>query len=171
MAAILPIRPSLVKKFESLMGKFLWKFSGKVLRVALDEVKNVKLAGGLNLPCLASMADSLLASQCIRMLRSGDRRSLGHLDFWVGDLLVAVAPWMGQGVSALETPEYFGHLGQVLASLMIGDTLTSSSVKTLSNKVVYADMTSSEKVVVTMIWSGLGFIALWWRPELGIYSS
>ena len=61
MAAILPIRPSLVKKFESLMGKFLWKFSGKVLRVALDEVKNVKLAGGLNLPCLASMADSLLA--------------------------------------------------------------------------------------------------------------
>ena len=27
VAAILPIKPSLVKKFESLMGNFLWKFS------------------------------------------------------------------------------------------------------------------------------------------------
>ena len=69
VAAILPIKPSMVKKFESLMGNFLWNFSGKILRIALDEIKNVKLAGGLNLPCLASMADSLLATQSIRMIR------------------------------------------------------------------------------------------------------
>ena len=69
------------------MGQFLWKFSGKIFRIALDEIKNAKLAGGLNLPCLASMADSLLASQCIRMIRSGDMESLGHLAFWLGDLL------------------------------------------------------------------------------------
>ena len=143
VAAILPIRPSVVKKFEALMGNFLWRFSGKILRIAIDEIKNVKLCGGLNLPCLSSMADSLLASQCIRMLRSGDVKSLGHIDFWIGDLLVAVAPWMGQGVRAVETPEHFGHLGEVLANLMIGDTLTVATVKTLTNKVVYADMTSS----------------------------
>jgi hypothetical protein len=60
LATILTIRPSLVTRFESVMGNFLCKFSGKDLRVvALDEIKNVKLAGGLNLPCLASMADSL----------------------------------------------------------------------------------------------------------------
>ena len=109
----------------------------------MDEIKNVKLAGGLNLPCLASMADSLLASQCIRMIRCGDMKSLGHMDFWLGDLLVGIVPWMGQGVRAVDTPEYFGHLGQVLANLMIGDTLTTTSVKTLTNRIVYADMTSS----------------------------
>ena len=42
VASILPIRTSLVKKFESLMGNFIWKGSGKVLRVALEELKNDK---------------------------------------------------------------------------------------------------------------------------------
>ena len=50
----------MVKKFESLMGKFIWNSSGRILRVALDEVKNDKLLGGLKLPCLANMADALL---------------------------------------------------------------------------------------------------------------
>ena len=57
VAAILPVKSSMVKKFESLMGKFIWNFSGKVLRIALDEIKNEKSVGGLKLPCLASMAD------------------------------------------------------------------------------------------------------------------
>ena len=30
VAAILPLKPSLVKKFESLMGKFIWNNSGKI---------------------------------------------------------------------------------------------------------------------------------------------
>ena len=84
-------------------------------------------------------------------------KSLSHLDFWLEVLLVGIVSWMGQGVRA-DTPEYFGHLGQVLANLMIGDTLTPTSVKTLTNRIVYADMTSSfphlrwqEKVIGTMI--------------------
>merc|ERR1712240_374570 len=60
VASILPVTPSVVKKFESIMGKFIWSKSGKILRIALDEIKNKKLDGGLQLPCLASMADSLL---------------------------------------------------------------------------------------------------------------
>ena len=123
----------------------------------------MKLAGGLNLPCLASMADSLLASQCIRMLKSGDMKSLGHLDFWLGDLLVAVCPWMGQGVRAVDTPEYFGHLGQVLANLMIGDTPTVSSIRTLTNKIVYADMTSSFHPAKVVRESGRYYGPVWSR--------
>ena len=34
-SAILRIKPAMVKKFESLKGKFIWKGSVKVLRVAL----------------------------------------------------------------------------------------------------------------------------------------
>ena len=78
VAAVLPMKPEMVKKFESLMGKYLWNFSGKILRVSIDEMKNKKLEGGLNLPCLASMADSLLFSQLCRLIKSGERKSLGH---------------------------------------------------------------------------------------------
>ena len=55
VAAVLPIKSCMVKKFEALMGKFIWKFSGKILRISIDEIKNKKLEGGLNLPCLRSM--------------------------------------------------------------------------------------------------------------------
>ena len=68
----------MVKKFEALMGKFIWNFSG-ILRIAIDEIKNGKLGGGLNLPCVASMADALLLSQCLRLIRSGDSRFVSHL--------------------------------------------------------------------------------------------
>ena len=50
---------------------------------------------------------------------------------------------MDQGVRAVDTSEYFGHLGQVMADLMIGETLTTISIKTIRNKNVYADLTSS----------------------------
>ena len=68
VASILPVTPNVVKKFESLMGKFIWSKSGRILRIALDEIKNKKQDGGLQLPCLASMADSLLVSQCVRLV-------------------------------------------------------------------------------------------------------
>ena len=55
ISSILPIRTTMVKKFESLMGNFIWRGSGNVLRVALEELKNDHLAWGLHLPCLATM--------------------------------------------------------------------------------------------------------------------
>ena len=72
------------------MGKFIWNWSGKILRVAIDEIKNKKLEGGLQLTCLSTMADALIFSQCIRLIRSEDYKSLQHLKFWLGDLVEAV---------------------------------------------------------------------------------
>ena len=163
MAAVLPIKSSMVKKFEALMGKFIWKFSGKILRISIDEVKNTKLEGGLNLPCLGSMSDSLLVSQCIRMIRSGDMRYLHHLDYWMGELLVGLVPWMGQGVGAVVTPEYFGHLGQLLTDLMIAETLSVTTLQTLTNKLVYADMTSSFPPTKVVRESTLDYQKVWQR--------
>ena len=34
ISSILPIKPNMVKKFESLMGKFIWQGSGRIFRVA-----------------------------------------------------------------------------------------------------------------------------------------
>ena len=35
VAAILPVKPSMVRKFESLMGKFIWNYSGKFCELPL----------------------------------------------------------------------------------------------------------------------------------------
>ena len=52
VAAILPLESVFVRKFEKLVGKFIWHFSGKLLRVSIEDIKNLKLRGGLQLPCL-----------------------------------------------------------------------------------------------------------------------
>ena len=87
VAAVLPMKPKFVQKFEILIGKYLWNFSGRIMRVAIDELKNKKVEGGLNLPCLATMADSLLFSQLCRLIRSGEKKTLGHAFYWLGDIL------------------------------------------------------------------------------------
>merc|ERR1711954_37592 len=142
-AAVLPMKPEVVKKFESLMGKYLWNFSGKILRVAIDEMKNKKMEGGLNLPCLASMADSLLFSQLCRLIRSGDKKTLGHAFYWLGDLLEILAPDINRGqLRAAENHEYFDHVAELVAEMMISDKVSARTMKTLTNKIVYMEMTS-----------------------------
>ena len=152
VAAVLPMKHEVVKKFESLMGKYLWNFSGRTLRVAIGEMKNKKMKGGLNLPCLASMADSLLFSQLCRLINSGEKKTLGHAFFWLGDILVNLAPDINIGqLRAPETPEYFAHVAEVVAKMMISDKVNAVTVKTIKNKTVYAEMTSSfppPKVVI-----------------------
>ena len=105
ISSILPIKPNMVKKFESLMGKFIWQGSGRILRVALEELKNEHLSGGLNLPCLATMSNALFSSQCLRLLKSGDEKAVAHLDFWMGALLADIVPVMGLAEQAMVTTE------------------------------------------------------------------
>ena len=183
VAAILPINAAMVKKFETLMGKFIWNWSGKILRVAIDEIKNKKLEGGLQLPCLSTMADALIFSQCIRLIKSEDSKSLQHLKFWIGDSVEAVMkgsgsavlpgtgsamlagtgiavlpgtgsavlpgtgsaglPWSGGRVTAAGFPEYFKHVAGIFEDMLTSEVVTDKSIRSITNKAVYADMTSS----------------------------
>ena len=139
ISSILPIKPSMVKKFEALIGKFIWHGSGKILRVALGELKNDHLAGGLNLPCLTTMSDSLLTSQCVRVLRSGDSKSVAHLDYWLGSLVADIMPGLGLGREAVRTHEYFVKIADCVALAMMSETLTASSVSSITNRIIYKD--------------------------------
>ena len=90
------------------------------------------------------MADALLFSQCIRLIRSGDSRFVSHLVFWLGDLLGDLVPGgVGHGDRSANTPEYFGYIGGLVADMMVNDTLTQGTLKSITNKSVYAEMTSS----------------------------
>ena len=168
VASILPVPPNIVKKFESIMGKFIWNKSGRILRIALDDIKNKKLDGGLQLPCLASMANSLLVSQCVRLINSGDKKSLQHLSFWLGDLLGNLIPGLERVNSAVVIPEYFNHIAELFAELMIADTLTAGSVKSITNKIVYVEMTSSLPPPKVVRESNLDYSLAWSRLHYAV---
>ena len=138
------MKPGVVKKFEQLMGKYLWNFSGKILRVAIGDIKNKKLEGGLNLPCLASMSNALLLSQFVRLIRSGDKKTLEHAHYWLGDILEMLVPNIARGQRrAAETPNYFLHIESLVVDMMVCETLTAETIENLTNKKVYRELTSS----------------------------
>ena len=138
VASILPLRQSLVKQFETLIGKFLWK--GRILRVALEELKNGYLDGGLNLPCIGTMNRSLLASQCLRLINSGDQKSIAHLDYWMGPVLEEIFADFGHAASAVETPDYFLFIGECIAEIRMSDLLSTDTADKLSNRKIYEDL-------------------------------
>ena len=44
---------------------------------------------------------------CVRLLKSGDEKSMKHMDYWIGSLLASVVTGFGQGVQAVDSHEYF----------------------------------------------------------------
>ena len=109
------------------------------------------------------MADSLLVSQCVRLINSGDKKSLQHLSYWLGDLLGTLLPGLGQMNTAVMIPDYFSHIAEVFADMMIGDALTAGSLKTITNKIVYAEMTSSFPPPKIVMESNLDYKVTWSR--------
>ena len=162
VASILPLGVGFVKKIESIIGKFIWSGSG-LLRIALDELKNDKGSGGLNLPCILSMNKALMSSQCIRLLNSGDTKSIGHMEYWMGSFLVNILPWMNVASNSYDTPQYYSQLGDCLATLMINETLTVSSVKTLTNRAIYKSLVNSPIPKIVVDNPGLNYSRIWKR--------
>ena len=137
VASILPIRRKMVEKFESVIGNFIWAKRGNNLRVALKELMNQESAGGLGLPCLSTMNKALLTSQTVRLLKSGDIKSISHIDFWMGNLVSNIVPHLGQNKVANETPEHFAILGDCFAPLMMDGVLTPLTLRTVTNRIIY----------------------------------
>ena len=138
VASILPLRKTMIKKFEAAIGKFIWK--GRILRVALEELKNDYACGGLKLPCLETMNRSLLSSQCLRLLKSGDIKSIAHIDYWMGPILEDIVPTLGKGDVARDIPEYYMFMGECIAALRMSELLSASSFDRLTNRIIYKDL-------------------------------
>ena len=139
VASILPIRKCMIKKFEKEIGKFLWTASGKVLRVPLDELKNPPEMGGLSVPCIMSMGKSLLLSQLLRLLRSGDSNFVLHISFWLGELLDDLGLGLVVNEYASDLPEYYDGLAYLIVEGMAAGWLSRDVVCSLTNKMIYAE--------------------------------
>ena len=61
VAALLPITKPALQSINSLVGDFIWKKSGKLLRIARDEIVNSDVKGGLALLDTEAMCNSLVA--------------------------------------------------------------------------------------------------------------
>ena len=124
LASILPIPQASVKDIERVMGKFLWSASGKILRVSIDELKNPLEKGGCDLTCIKSMSNSLLLVQVLRLLRSGDQKSIAHLGYWIGELLGDLLPGVELGEHAEESVAYFDFLASLVVDAKLANKIT-----------------------------------------------
>ena len=157
VAAILPITQTFIHKFEASMGKFIWNASGWLLRVSMEEIKNVKEKGGLSLTCIESMCSSLLLSQFLRLLKSSDLNTIAHVDYWIGDTLTDLLPSLDKAMHATDIHDYFCHMESLVVAARIDELITPQSWKRLSNKKIYLDHTKTFPVPKVEIASGPDF--------------
>ena len=166
-ASALPLPSNYLKKFESLMGSFLW--IGRLERLQLDEVKNSLFAGGLDLPCIFSKANSLFLKQTCRWLLDSASRQYGHLKYWVGLHLREFFPDMAVGPHAQLVCPYFQHARLLLVEgLVLGD-IQLGRIRNVTSNELYKGYTSSfppPKVMFKydvdwdLVWERLQYLSL-----------
>ena len=88
------------------------------------------------------MGQALLTSQCLRLLKTGDKRYVCHLDYWLGALLGNVMPDMGIGIQARSDNPYFSTLGDYLASLLVSGFLNAGNLRMVTNKQIYNELSN-----------------------------
>ena len=113
--------------------------------MALAELKDDHVDGGLNLPCIETMNRALMTSQGLRLLRSMDMKSINHLYYWLGPLIHDLMPGFVQPVVASEVPEYFSLMGDNIAAILMSDLLTVTSLPALTNKRIYKDFMNAQR--------------------------
>ena len=110
------------------------------------------------------MADSLLFSQLYRLIRSGEKKTLGHAFYWLGDILVSLAPNINiRQLRAQETPDYFAYIADLVVEMQISEKVTAGTIKNLTNKIVYAEMTSSFPPPKVVMQSNRDYSTAWKR--------
>ena len=162
-ASALPLPAKFFKKFESLMGRFLW--AGKLERLQIDEVKNLKSDGGLGLPCVFSKSNSLFLSQTCRLLLDSTSKQFGHIKYWIGLHLRDYLPDMASGPHAEIISPYFQHMRLLLVEgLVLGD-VDATRLANVSAKQLYLGYTSSFPPPKVMFKFAVEWSVVWKRLD------
>ena len=166
VASVLPLSKTMARKFEKVIGKFLWNFSGKVLRVPMNELKLSRLKGGLGLTCICSAAKSLKVSQILKLLQSGDLKSIKHIDFWIGEVLQDLDQDLGLMGNTLQVPSFFEELALLITDAKISNTIDAHNWRSLSNRSIYLSYMSELPPPRVEIESGFSLVDIWKRINL-----
>ena len=163
VASVLPMTKTMGNKFEKLIGKFIWSYSGKPLRVALSELKLPAERGGLGLVCIHSMSKSLFLTQFLRLLKYSPVKTLCYVDHWLGELLVDLVPDLDQCPHPVSCPAYMQSIALALTDAKISDILSSNNWKELTNRKVYKGFTACLPAPKVENDSGLSMSQVWKR--------
>ena len=171
VASILPIRITVIKKFEKIIGKFLWNSSGKVLRVSLGEMKNTLEFGGLGMSCVKSQCNSLFLSQLLRLLRSGDRKSIGHVGYWIGELLGDLVVGLDGGDHAQDIPEYYACLAHLVVEAKSVELISDGNWRILTCRMIYMEYAKEFPVPKVETEAGVTYREVWRRLACPVLTS
>ena len=130
-------------KIEQSIGKFLWPWSGKVLRVSIKDVMNRRENGGLGLVCIAFQSKSLLLSQLLRLIRDGDDKTLNHMFFWIGDVLNDLVPSVSQPFHFHKIPFFYETLAHIVVEAKLSGTVSLGNWRLVTNKMLYRNYVST----------------------------
>ena len=169
LASIIPITKNVVKTLEKVMGSFLW--TGRLLRVTLKEVCNLREFGGLKMVCVMSMCNSLLLTQLFRMLKSSDMKSISHVTHWIGNSISDFLPTSSSSLQADNIPEYFSTFISLLDSSKNDDIIQISGWKRLTNRVIYLNHVKTFPKCKAELESGSSFERVWKLINLPVLSS
>ena len=97
------------------------------------------------------------------MIKSGDQRTIRHLEYWLGDLLGNLSSSIKVGTSATVTHPYFEHIGLQLADMMISDFLNETSIRKICNKLIYRELMSDMVPPKIVRESDLEYDKVWTR--------
>ena len=140
-ASALPLPTKFVKKFQSLMGSFIWL--GRLERLQIDELKNPICDGGLGLPCISSKADALFLKQTCRLLVNTQSMQYQHVRYWLGIHLREYFPDMAEGPHAEIVAPYFKHMRLLLVEGFVLGDVSVASLKSVTSKALYESATTS----------------------------
>ena len=165
VGAVLPIPKTALKTINNLVGEFIWKKSGKVLKVAREEIVNCESRGGLALLDTEAMCNSLIVSQMFRLMKSNDVKSQGHLKFWMSGFLDKI--WNGPDSnvcgSNLES-QHFNKVADLVTNVGLLESVDLAAWNGLTNKMIYqsfAELFSRTKIEreassdMSLVWSRL----------------
>ena len=141
VSQVLPLPPKFADKLEALVRSFIW--TGKLEKLALDEIKNSREEGGLGAVCIRSKADALFLRQTCRLVASPQYNSFHHVKYWVGLHLGTVLADMQPGAHAENVPEYFQHLQKLFLQAHALEIINVERLNAVPAKKIYEDFTSS----------------------------
>ena len=121
--------------------------------------------------CIHSMADSLLLTQFLRLMKSSYTKSILHISFWLGDFLEEFTPGAGLGSLCQIVPDYYAYIESLLVLGQIDDLVSTASWRMLTNRKVYLKKIELFPTPKVEIKAGISYSNVWRLVNLPVLSS
>ena len=96
---------------------------------------------------------------------------MGHIGYWLGELLGDLLAGIDGGEHAQEVPAYYDHLSQLVADARASDIITRSNWKGLTSKSIYIHLIKSKPVPKVELEAGVSFKKVWKRVSDQVLTS